>query len=199
MLCFCVVLCQQKRGTQEHNETKDTHSGVLSSFSYKQPHKRRKQNAVSKVTHTRPLSIAPLDPAVAVAAPSRTYALERVPRAADLAPAPRHPPLPPAPAPVGGSVAPQTQHTAAACNQPPGPPPTPTRPCVRVPTIFGVHTRRSQANERGFVLRYARCRGGTRITEHKKVHARHAVTMTRRAVRGPVATNARGGRDPGRA
>ena len=60
-------------------------------------------------------------------------------------------------------------------------------------------THAGQANERGFVLRYTRCRGGTRITEHKKAHARRAVTMTRRAVRGPVATNARGGRDPGRA
>ena len=66
------------------------------------------------------------------------------------------------------------------------------------PTIFGVHTRRSQANEPDFVLQYTRRHGRTRITDHRKMHARRAVTTTRRAVHEPVAMDARRGRDPGR-
>ena len=197
---LCRAVSTKARRARAQRNKRHTHRRVVFIFSYKQPHKRRKQTQSAK-SHTRPLSIAPLDPAVAVAAPSRMYALERVPRAADLAPAPRHPPLPPAPARVGGSVAPQTQQhrrrlqsaTRSATHTH-----TTVRACSH--DIWRAHTpvtserARFCAAVRALPRRHANHR-----TQDKKVHARRAVTMTRRAVRGPVATNARGGRDPGRA
>ena len=112
LCCASVSCCVNKSAARKSTTKQKTHTPAccLHFFiSLQAATQTKKTNAVSAKSHTRPLSIAPLDPAVAVAAPSRTYALERVPRAADLAPAPRHPPLPPAPARVGGSVAPQTQ------------------------------------------------------------------------------------------
>ena len=87
---LCRAVSTKARRARAQRNKRHTHRRVVFIFSYKQPHKRRKQTQSAK-SHTRPLSIAPLDPAVAVAAPSRKYALVRVPRAADLAPAPRHP------------------------------------------------------------------------------------------------------------
>ena len=56
VLCFCVMLCQQKRGTQEHNETKDTHTGVLSSFFHTSSHTNEEnKRSLSKVTHAAAL------------------------------------------------------------------------------------------------------------------------------------------------